>query len=336
MALGIALLAGHIHAAEGEPAPPAAKLTDKPARNPRIDKDLLAGIEQRRPMQGANRQELLSYNIVVRHAKEVSPKDLARIARKDISYAKLWEDPHRHVGEPVHITGQMMSLVRMDAPRFLQNDGVKTLYEGWVFPNVGDDGDNPYCVVFSELPEKVQTGERVSYRIACDAYFFKLYRYQTKARNKSGEAVHRDAPMFIGRSFVRTIRMSPEITRPLRRPRKCPTKKPWQPARPSPNCSAPSGRMEFSLPLVMAPKAPEAAPAPPLLLDDRARGPVVAVQVAAAGNGPVSASYLRARLPARIVAGQTEPRPAHRQEPARGHRASPAPPGLQPARSALL
>ena len=112
--------------------------------------------------------------------------------------------PQEYEGEPIHITGQMRRLVRMDAPRSLWNDGVKTLYEGWVYPNEGD-GDNPYCIVFSELPKNVKTGEKVSYEIDCDAYFFKLYRYETKERNNAGRRlVRRDTPMFIGRSFVRT------------------------------------------------------------------------------------------------------------------------------------
>jgi len=128
---------------------------------------------------------------------------LAAIARKDVFYANLWDDPQRYVGEPVHIAGRMGRLIRIDAPRSLWNDGIKTLYESWVYP-IDKDGDNPYCIVFSELPKNAKMGEKVNYQIACDAYFFKLNRYQAKERSNNGRLVRRDAPMFIGRSFVRT------------------------------------------------------------------------------------------------------------------------------------
>jgi hypothetical protein len=84
----------------------------------------------------------------------------------------------------------------MDAPKPLLNDGIKLLYEGWIFPESEDGGANPYCVIFTELPKDVELGERVSYRVVCDAYFFKIYRY------KAGADKTRDAPLLIGRTFA--------------------------------------------------------------------------------------------------------------------------------------
>lgn len=177
----------------------------KPARDPHIDKALLKGIDHRRKVQGAkeNYDEASAYKFLVLHAKEVSPQALAKIARHDVFYVNLWEEPDRYVGEPVHITGRLKRLIRLDAPRLLWKDGIKTLYEAWVFPD-DKNGTNPYCIVFSELPKNVKMGENVTYQIACDAYFFKLFRYETRERGKTGQLARRDAPLFIGRGFVRS------------------------------------------------------------------------------------------------------------------------------------
>jgi hypothetical protein len=169
--------------------------TEKKAK-PEVDKDLLAGVEDRRPVLSAdqNDKEYRAYCYLVLHASEVPVDALAKAARKNITYAQLWDDPPKYRGEPIHLEGRLRRLVKMDAPKGLHNDGIKTLYEGWIFPE--DEGANPYCVIFSELPKDVETGEKTYYRATCDAYFFKRYRY------KSVYNETRDAPLLIGRTFA--------------------------------------------------------------------------------------------------------------------------------------
>jgi len=121
---------------------------------------------------------------------------LAKAARKDVTYAKLMQEPTKFRGEPLHIKGRLRRLIKMDAPKPLLNDGIKVLYEGWIFPESEEGGANPYCIIFTELPKDVELGERVNYRATCDAYFFKIYRY------KAGGDKTRDAPLLIGRTFA--------------------------------------------------------------------------------------------------------------------------------------
>lgn len=173
----------------------AAK-TDKKERKAPVDKDLLVGIEDRKPVQSAdqNDKEYRAYCYLVLHASEVLVEALAKAARKDVTYAKLWDNPKDYRGDAIQIAGRLRRLVKMDAPKGLANDGIKTLYEGWIFSE--DDGANPYCVIFSELPQGVEVGEKTFYRVTCDAYFFKRYRY------KSVNNETRDAPLLIGRTFA--------------------------------------------------------------------------------------------------------------------------------------
>ncbi|MBY0522149.1 MAG: hypothetical protein K2R98_02050 [Gemmataceae bacterium] len=169
---------------------------DKKEKKPEIDKDQLAGVEDRKPVLSAddNAKEYRAYCYLVLHASEVPVDALAKVARKNVTYAQLYEDPGKYRGEPIHIAGRLRRLVKMDAPKGLANDGIKTLYEGWIFPE--DDGTNPYAVIFTELPNGVETGEKTFYRVTCDAYFFKRYRY------KSVNNDTRDAPLLIGRTFA--------------------------------------------------------------------------------------------------------------------------------------
>ncbi|MBY0523387.1 MAG: hypothetical protein K2R98_08305 [Gemmataceae bacterium] len=168
----------------------------KPQKSPFPDKDMLTGIEDRKPVLNAdqNSYESRAYCYLVFHAREIPVDALSKVASKQITYAHLWDDPKKYRGEPIHIEGRLKKLTRMDAPKILWNDGIRTLYEAWVFPE--EYGANPFCVIFSELPKGVQTGEKIEYPVTFDAYFFKRYRYATVNRET------RDAPLFIGRTFA--------------------------------------------------------------------------------------------------------------------------------------
>lgn len=174
----------------------------RPARDPRVDKDLLAGIEQRHSIKDAGKHEAAAYNYLILHAHDVSPTELAKIARTDVFRDNLYDSPGRYVGEPIRVTGRLLKLTRMDAPDSLLNDGIKSLYQAWVVPT-GLTKENSYCIVVTELPKNVKMGEKVDYEVTCDAYFFKLNRFQTEEKDRTGR-VRRDLPLLIGRSFVVT------------------------------------------------------------------------------------------------------------------------------------
>jgi hypothetical protein len=174
----------------------------RPSKSPELDKDQLEGIEDFRPVLGAelSAYEGQSYRYVLLHARDVPYPALRQAARKDISFIHLWEQPKDHRGTLVHFAGRLKKLDRYDAPKLLWQDGMRYVYEGWIFP-LDRDGSiitNPYCLVFTELPSGLKPGEHVDCDVSADAYFFKRYRYASK------DKVTRDAPLFLGRGLTVT------------------------------------------------------------------------------------------------------------------------------------
>jgi hypothetical protein len=163
----------------------------------KVDPDLLGGVEDRAPVRNVNENynEFQAYNYLLIKAHSTPQSVLAKAARRDLTYAHLFEEPAKYRGQVVHLAGQLHRLRRFDASRSVAKQGVPTIYEGWIY----DDRyyNNPFCVVISELPSSVQIGEKIDYPVSFDGYFFKRYRY------KAGDG-WRDAPLLIGRTLVVT------------------------------------------------------------------------------------------------------------------------------------
>jgi hypothetical protein len=174
----------------------------KPAPNVRPDREQIGGIEDRAAI-GLNPWEARAYNYLVNHARQVPFNELAKIARRDVFYANLMSDPGQYRAEPMHIAGRLGRLIKYDAPKGLWNDGIKTLYEAWIYPDE-KDASTPYCVVMSEKPVGIELSEKLSPTpfVSCDAFFFKIYPYQAKDARDPNKKVRRDAPMFIGRTLA--------------------------------------------------------------------------------------------------------------------------------------
>jgi hypothetical protein len=181
------LLAGKtLNIWEGTATPPHAT-------SPAIDPDLLAGVEDKAPVRSAaeNYDEARAYNYLVVQASATSVAAFAAGARRDLTFAHLFEEPSKYRGQVVHIEGRLGRLRRFEAPRLAAQQGVPVLYEGWIF---GDAYfSNPYCVIATDnlnLP----LGETLNHRVSFDGYFFKRYRY------KAGDG-WRDAPLLIGHAM---------------------------------------------------------------------------------------------------------------------------------------
>jgi hypothetical protein len=174
----------------------------KPVRGPLIDRDLLVGVEDRQPLLGFDKSkyEMPSYCNLIAHAREVSSEALAKVTQRDVFYPNLLGDPDKHRGQPVHIKGRMARLLKIDAPRGLWKEGIRNLYEGYIYPDE-TSAANPYCVVFTELPKEASLGEKVKYYVSCDAYFFKILRYEAPDAKDPNRKVGRNTPMLVGRTF---------------------------------------------------------------------------------------------------------------------------------------
>ncbi len=148
------------------------------------------GIEDRAPIRSKeeNEGEFLAYCDALVTASQA---DLATGARRDLTFAHLYEQPGVYRGEVVHVEGSLARLRRFEAPSYVWSQGVRELYEGWVF-DARTYGANAMAIVFTELPGGLELAERMDRRVAFDGYFFKRYRYA------AGDG-RRDAPLLIGR-----------------------------------------------------------------------------------------------------------------------------------------
>jgi len=168
----------------------------RPALSPYIDPEDFFGVEDKRPLLGVdlNPREKQAYCLALLHASRVPLKSLKDAARDDLSFVHFWEEPKRHRAMITHIEGRLKKLERYPAPDQSVRDGIKNVYEAWIFP---PQSDKPYCVVFTELPAGLKPG-KLSHAISasCDAYFFKLYAF------KDGRNETRVAPLFIGRTLT--------------------------------------------------------------------------------------------------------------------------------------
>lgn len=154
-------------------------------------------IEDRAPVRSMkeNRGEFLAYCDALMTAHSTPTTAFAASARRDLTFAHLFEQPERYRGEIVRIEGRLVRLRRFEAPEFLWSQGVHDLYEGWIF-NLNLYGPHPTCVQFTDLPSGMQIGESTDYPVVFDGYFFKRYRYQ--AADQHG----RDTALLIGHAPV--------------------------------------------------------------------------------------------------------------------------------------
>jgi hypothetical protein len=184
-----------------EPAPEekeAVKPTAKPTWQMDCPASWLEHIEDDHPVMSLkdNEDEYNAYNYFVEFAKKQPLDALAQNARKELTFRRLFEPGRaQYRGEIVHVQGRLKRLNWIDANQALKNDGIKALYEGWIFDEAFMS--NPTCVVFTELPPGLEPAEDMNAWVSFDGYFFKRYAY------KAADG-WRMAPLVIGRSIVVT------------------------------------------------------------------------------------------------------------------------------------
>jgi hypothetical protein len=160
-----------------------------------IERELLAGVEDRTPVRSAdeNYYEYRAYHYLVAQAHKTPPAWLVDHSRGDLTFAHLFEQPARYRGELIHVEGKLRRLRRFDSTGLSAQQGVAATYEGWIYSDLYFD--HPFCVVASEIDPALKIGEKVDASVSLDGYFFKRYRY------KAADG-WRDAPLLIGRRIV--------------------------------------------------------------------------------------------------------------------------------------
>ncbi|HEV8059318.1 MAG TPA: hypothetical protein VGP68_05575 [Gemmataceae bacterium] len=159
-----------------------------------VDRDLLTGVEDNVPVRNAdeNFAETRAYDYLLIHAREFSAADLRSQARSDLTFVHLFEEPAKYRGQLVTLKGRLRRLLRFDPPPLAGKEGVKNLYEGWLY--AGGAFTNPFCILASEIGPDLTVGEKIDREVTFTGYFLKRYRY------KAGDG-WRDAPLLIGRSI---------------------------------------------------------------------------------------------------------------------------------------
>jgi hypothetical protein len=202
--MGILLTAKAMEVWDTLPVVPIAPALD---RAEPVDPAILAEVQDRSKVHGPkeNYSEFLAYNYLLVLAHKTPAQALARGARRDLTFAHLFEEPKKYRGQIVHIEGRLKRLRKFDAEPIAAKEGVSVLYEGWIF----DESlyYNPFCVIVSEVPKSIEVGEKIDYEVAFDGYFFKRYRYP------AGDGV-RDAPLLIGRTLARQTEPRPALESP--------------------------------------------------------------------------------------------------------------------------
>jgi hypothetical protein len=208
-----------------------AAAASRRVRDPKIDRERIAGIEDHKDIPGVdqNPHEYRSYCYLLAHAHEVPLAALAKAGNPKVTYMHLMEQPDRYRGEIVPMAGTLRQVRELPAPRGVWNDGIRVIYEVLidsgvyyaypVNPRTGKQETEmramAWYVVLTELPPGVQVGDKLDVSVTCDAYFYKLFFIDKNPKQVVGrprEKPRQPVPLLIGRSLVVRKAASDELT----------------------------------------------------------------------------------------------------------------------------
>jgi hypothetical protein len=143
-----------------------------------------------------NPDEILAYNYFVLRARQVPAELMAKHARPELTFSLLFgPDRSKYRGEIAHVEGRLKRLIWIGPTTGLEREGVKDLYEAWIFRE-GHYDYPPICVLVSDPPPGLTPAEDIrDVTVSFDGYFFKRFRYD--AADKKA----RLAPLVIGHTM---------------------------------------------------------------------------------------------------------------------------------------
>lgn len=149
--------------------------------------------------------EVRAYEYVLTFARRQPEERLKKYAARDVPVENLFRPIRQdYLRELLHFEGRLALVLAMQpTPGLNDVDPPFTrLYEAWVFPR----GSNKLvCLVVPELPAGVKVGEDQDVWVAFDAYYFKLFHYESRRpKDKSADPDKKQwesAPLFLGKTF---------------------------------------------------------------------------------------------------------------------------------------
>jgi hypothetical protein len=164
------------------------------------DHELFSQVRDKRPIASysENMFEYLAYTSIFEKIMQFTPEVLARNSRRDVVYADLINEvrEREYLRKLLHVEGRLVRVRRRDAKDFLRIPNLEHYYEGWIlFEN---EPKHLVVVAFTEIPEGIETGERVNYQVSVDGYYFKLMGYMSDEK-VDGKNIWRVAPLLVAR-----------------------------------------------------------------------------------------------------------------------------------------
>jgi hypothetical protein len=155
--------------------------------------------------QTAAIREQQAYDYVLNFAKRQPIERLKKYSLKDVPVENLYRNIRSdYLRELIHVEGKLALVEAMKPTEELEKFAdIDQLYAVWVYPK----GTNKlFCVVVSELPEGVKIGEDFNTWVSFDAYFFKLWHYESRRRKEDADNPDKRqwerAPLFLGKTIV--------------------------------------------------------------------------------------------------------------------------------------
>ncbi len=182
---------------------------------PALDADSLANVKDR--TLHIQDEEYEPYFRTLLHAKLVDFKAQQKLARdfwekrqKSLKrprplfvdlFKTMLKNPRIYRGQAVTMTGTLRKLTVSQADP-LNSFCIQDLYEGWIFAE--DSQSNPTVVVFTEKPDDLPKGEKLSVPVQVTGYVFKLYGYEAQ------DGKRRLAPMLLAKTMQKLVIPEPE------------------------------------------------------------------------------------------------------------------------------
>ena len=132
--------------------------------------------------------DMSAYWQLMRWSRTRPIAELEKLARRDLPYSHLWEEPDLFRGQPIRLKLHIRRVLKYEPSKNPQD--LKMVYEAWGWTE--DSRSFPFCVVFPDKPEGLPIGTDVDGDFVFVGYFLKWMSYQAYD-------VKKYAPLLIGR-----------------------------------------------------------------------------------------------------------------------------------------